>query len=1258
MATEHTPSSEGQATRSGAVRSIERLALKARMLRIAAAVASLVILVVVGFAIIASLDALIRFPALLRALMLSVLLALVAVDVRKFLVPALRFRPRPIEIAQRVEKQRPELAGHLASAVDFELSGLSKTNQLAAYAVRNLEELARGVEFGAVLRLRPALTKITGMALCMAATGWVAIAHPTTASIAARRVLLPWTEAAWPARTAIESLVRDGLVAPKGAPVSLRARLTMGDAANERVFVRYRMLDGAGAELAPWTEAALSRQPSGEFERLVDGNGDRIEYAFLTRDAETDVRAIRLVEPPRVVASRATVRAPGYAARQIAERTEDLGTGTDARSLLREPVLAGSTVRLELELSRPLEVDPDRNGLWAVRTGDLAEADQTKQPGVIEQGVGAPGGADAGVGSTDAGRRRLTVSAVGGDPTRWAVDFVAIDPMRIETQLVDADGIKQAVECAFVFDVTEDRPSTAAIIEPMQDESVVVDARVLMRAEFRDDIELRVAGMEIATRIGGSESDSLVLEEVATIGAQSKSGTLERTLEIGKLGVGPGDLVVLRAFSEDLFDGAGIPSASSHGRSRSASRTLRIVAEDEFERQIRSILSGVRREAMRIDERQADARETLASRPDGQNADQAAEQTVDQAQRAVTDGLGRMRDSLRNLLDRIERNRRESDSLADVARQAEEIAATSEVRSAEVMESLRRARGAMDEPGSEQERQANREKAREDAERQQDEVRAELEDLVALLDRDEDAWVVRRKLEGLTNRIRQLARETDQAAQRSAGESRDDLPPEAKAELDALAERQTKAAEEAERTFAEMKDRSRALAEADPEQAKALEAAAKEAEDGQVRDEMQQAARQTSENQLEQSKDAQDRALEALGRAAQALEADDKARAQELARLLEDLVASIKRLIAQTESSRAAVASVSDAADEIGLQAREPVAAGFGQLSQNTRGVAADARKRSREATRSARFLDSAAASMAAAAGGLRSELFRRADVDSATEAALARLDEALKEAEEAAEQAEDRAADERRDELIARYRDLLEKQIGVRDAAVKIAPAGGEALGRREVVESRRLGAAQGEVREALARVLEQDEDVRGSELLVEIHGEIDEFTASARARFLEAKPGQAIAPAEAAIEMLSSIIQSLDEEAAGGDEDMFAEQRQEDANQPGGAGGAGQGQAIPSSAEVKMLRSMQASLMRRTRALDESGLEAQSAARAEELAAIAARQTRILELGSRLAERIRGRNAPPTIIPPESGSESQSDDAKPQGDDGGNQP
>jgi hypothetical protein len=189
--------------RSQAVRSVERIAVRARMLRIAAAFSALVVLLLVAVWAAASLDALVRFPAPLRAALLCAIVALVAVDVRKFLIPSLRFRPRPIEIAQRIERQRPELAGHLASAVDFELTGLARTNELAAFAVRNLEERARGVDFASVLRIRPTLARVLAALLCVACSATFAVLEPVYTGIALRRVLVPWTDASWPARTAV-----------------------------------------------------------------------------------------------------------------------------------------------------------------------------------------------------------------------------------------------------------------------------------------------------------------------------------------------------------------------------------------------------------------------------------------------------------------------------------------------------------------------------------------------------------------------------------------------------------------------------------------------------------------------------------------------------------------------------------------------------------------------------------------------------------------------------------------------------------------------------------------------------------------------------------------------------------------------------------------------------------------------------------------------------------------------------------------------
>ena len=1223
MTVDHDPTSGVSNARSEAVKAVERVAVRARMMRIAAACAALAMLVILSVSATAAVDALIRFPSILRGIFLCVIVGLVAVDLRKFVIPSLRFRPRPIEIAQRIERQRPELAGHLAAAVDFELTGVSRTNELAAFAVRNLEERAKGMDFGSVLKLRPTVLRVSGAVACVALAIGFAAVEPVYASIAVKRVLLPWSDAAWPARTAVESLMVDRTVAPKGTPVELRARLSKGDEASERVFARYRSVrDGAGGgEASAWTEVALSRQPDGAFSRLVDGDGDRLEFVFLTRDSETQVGSMRLVEPPAITAATLVAEPPAYAQRVMGARTEDLGSGADARATPRDPLLDGSRVRLELKLSRAIPFDAANPTVWMIGEATLGAQDGVVQEGATASSASADGGAAAasavqaakGVGPA---RKPVTPTIDPADPARWVIEFTARGPTRIEAQLVDADGIRQREPSVFAFDTVADRAPTAAIIDPAQDESVVADARVPMRAEQRDDLELRSAGIEIATRLGKAETDSLVFEERAEIAGPQPAASIERVLEIAKLQLAAGDSVVLRAFAEDHFDGLGA-SEKSHGRTRSAPRVIRIVGEEEFERQIRSSLSGVRRDAMRIDERQAKAREQVEKDP--------KDATLEQGQAAVTEGAARIRESAEQVLERLGRNGRAEGSLADIARQAEDIASAAEARSAEASEALERARKEAKTPEEREQRAAD---AKQAAERQ-DEVRAELEDLVGLLDRDEDAWAARRRLEGLTNRIRQLARETQQAAQRSNGESREQMSPDARAEIDALAERQASAAEEAEKTLSEMKERAKALEESDAQQARALDAAAKAAEDGRVREEMEQASKDSAQNKLEQSKAAQERALEALQKAAQELEQDRKVRAKELARMLEDLVEAIKRLIAETEGRRAELAGVPGGAGEPESRLRDPIAALFGVLSQNTRGVAADARARSREAARPARSLDSAATSLAAVAATLRARDFAREDAVAAADAALKHLDEALKLAEEASDRAEERAAEEKREELLQKYREFLEREVTLRDAAKKIIPESGKAIGRRELVESRRLGSAQEELREAVRRLLDAEEEVKGSDALADMHDVIDESLSDSRASLNDGKPGAAVPPADDAIEALAAIVGALDEKDTPNDEDAFAEQQNSGSDQ--GAGGQSPSGAVPPVAEVKLLRSMQDSLARRTRALDEAASSMTPVERAQRLGAIAARQQRILELGSKLAEKIRagGSNA-----------------------------
>jgi len=773
-----------------------------------------------------------------------------------------------------------------------------------------------------------------------------------------------------------------------------------------------------------------------------------------------------------------------------------------------------------------------------------------------------------------------------------------------------------------------------------------------MRAEGRDDIELRAAGIEIAVRVAGGSTESMLLEERVELAEADASSSLERTLDVARLSPKPGDAVVLRAFAEDELVGVSV-EGSSRERTRSAQRVLRVVTEEEFERQLRSTLASTRREAMRIDERQARAREST----EGEQLDPG----LAAAQAAVTEGVARMRESVEEIRRRIERNRRGDGSLAEIVRQAEELASVAEARSAEASEAVaqleqaggagadRSGTGDNDDRaarGSDREATESQADLRRQVAERQDEVRAELEDLVALLDRDEDAWIARRRLETLASEVQRLAREAGQAAQRSSGESREELSPDARAEIDELASRINRVADDVEKTVNDLRERAELLKGNDAAQAEGLEAAARETEDGRVREQVDRAADEAGQNRLEQSRGSLEQASEALARALAAMEEDRKVRARELARMMEELVDSIRRLLGEAELRGAELARVPSDDGDQARSARDPLAVSYGMISQNTRGVAADARTRSRESARAARLLETASTSLGGVASRLRSEKFVRADAIAASDAAVRALEEALAEAERLAQRAEEQAEEERREELVAKYRAILERQVAVRSLVERVAPDEMRELTRRETVESRRLSTVQEQIRSDVAGVIEAEQDLRDAEVFVEMHDVIDMALSDARDRLAAGRPKDALPPALDAIEAISAIVSALDEAASSDDEDQFGEQEADEGQPGGGSGGAPSG-AVPPAAEVRLLMSMQDALVRRTRRLDEQGVGLDESARAGGIAELAARQRRILDLGLRLADKIRGQGQPQPRVDPDEGGSSEQEDA-----------
>jgi uncharacterized membrane protein YccC len=244
--------------------------------------------------------------------------------------------------------------------------------------------------------------------------------------------------------------------------------------------------------------------------------------------------------------------------------------------------------------------------------------------------------------------------------------------------------------------------------------------------------------------------------------------------------------------------------------------------------------------------------------------------------------------------------------------------------------------------------------------------------------------------------------------------------------------------------------------------------------------------------------------------------------------------------------------------------------------------------------------------------------------------AAIKSLEDALAAAEEAEQRAEDRAEAEKREELLAKYRDLLERQVAVRSAVERIVPDAGASLGRRELIESRRLGTLQEELRQSIDGVRRGEADVEGSDALVEMHDAIDQALVDAKSRLSDGRPSDAMPRVDDAVEGLGAIVAALDDGGAGEeDEDPFGEQGGEGQDQQQGSGGGDPAGIVPAAAEIKLLKSMQEALARQTRALDAASASMDPVALAQRLAELAARQMRIMEVGAKIADKIRSGGA-----------------------------
>ena len=497
--TSKTTTTDGVLVAIGNTRSAVRRALVIERLSQAIAFGLLAVVVAVV------LDRLLRLPPFIRVVELAMLVGGgVAWFVLKVL-PAFQFSPSLVEVALWLERGSAAARGKLAAGVDLEQSRATQgltINPLTSMVIDDARTISQTTTHQRVNQ-QPAKRAATAASVAIATLVLLLVFAPETSKTALLRLLTPFSDIQWPARTMVEPAMAS-LVHPRGVALSLRAQSVRGDAADMRVEAEYRLLRDGNGE---WRKVLLSAQPDGAFERLVETDGESIEVLFRTEDMETLPIVIRLVPPPVVESARATVTPPPYLSGKVDVRTIELGTGTDRRATVSPPVLTGSTITIDADMrgTSSVPTEPSARALWLAETISIVGVD---------------------------GAQITPQFAVdGSNQTHWSMSWIANGRGVLELKPRGADGILPSERIAFEIPAIDDAPPTITIVEPTADETVTPAATPLVVAEGRDDFGVKRSWIDVSVTRNDTPS-----RRVATVeGTQGTSARVETTWRPGGL---------------------------------------------------------------------------------------------------------------------------------------------------------------------------------------------------------------------------------------------------------------------------------------------------------------------------------------------------------------------------------------------------------------------------------------------------------------------------------------------------------------------------------------------------------------------------------------------------------------------------------------------------------------------------------------------------------------------------------------------------
>jgi hypothetical protein len=517
---------------------------------------SWVVGIVIPLVILAGLaDWLLHLDSLIRAAILSALVATALYWGYRRVLRPLFVRFADLDIAMRIEERWPGLNDRLASTIQFMKMDARDDRQgspaMREATVRDTIEQASKIDFRQVIEPRPVIRAVAGAAGSIALAAALFSAAPGSARIAMARLFDPFGGPAWPRQTHLVLDERQTtLKVARGDSFTLAVKVRPGDKVPELARATYRFADGeVSAE-------PLRLVDGGEFRGRMESVTQPFEFSVAAGDDSSSIRdiAVRVVPPPAVDALAIKLIAPEY-------------TGLPAQllapGLTQVRTLEGTRLELLGRSNRPLA------------NADLRRSDQ-------------PAAVALGVDQTQVGFR--TTLAVKGNFSFWF-------------ELKDIEGFQSREAVKYDVRGIRDEAPRVVIDEPKSDRDVPADATVPVRVLVDDDFGLHSSRLIYRLATGDSEPHAEVAIPLWSADREKKpDGTplfakhaeISHKWELAPLKLAVGTLITLYADARD-FDTLSGPNV---GRSREI--RLRIISKEDASRQFDDGRRELREEIARV----------------------------------------------------------------------------------------------------------------------------------------------------------------------------------------------------------------------------------------------------------------------------------------------------------------------------------------------------------------------------------------------------------------------------------------------------------------------------------------------------------------------------------------------------------------------------------------------------------------------------------------------------------------------------------